>query len=112
MAHFLSLSLIPNFSAPVVLAGMGQSSHRSLNTNATPSPPTKAYRDGFRNSKKNIRKAMGLLPPGLEPETFALPDTLIEVLVRRSNQLSYGSRPNVLETEIPIPAHNSPKLRR
>jgi hypothetical protein len=33
-----------------------------------------------------------MLPPGLEPETFALPDTRIEVLVRRSNQLSYGSQ--------------------
>src|SRR5690349_11391069 len=45
-----------------------------------------------KTDKKNIRKALGLLPPGLEPETFALPNTRIEVLVRRSNQLSYGSR--------------------
>ncbi|KAF5624529.1 ferric-chelate reductase [Fusarium sp. NRRL 52700] len=77
-----------------------RNSRRSLNTNAAPNPPTKAYHDGYRNGKKNIRKAMGLLPPGLEPETFALPDTRNEVLVRRSNQLSYGSRPNALEAEM------------
>ncbi|KAK2129388.1 hypothetical protein NOF04DRAFT_1321849, partial [Fusarium oxysporum II5] len=46
------------------------------------------------NSKKESGGLLGLLPPGLEPETFALPNTRIEVLVRRSNQLSYGSRPD------------------
>jgi hypothetical protein len=45
------------------------------------------------NGKKMNWRALGLLPPGLEPETFALQSTRYEVLVRRSNQLSYGSRP-------------------
>ncbi|KAJ0152872.1 hypothetical protein HZ326_4767 [Fusarium oxysporum f. sp. albedinis] len=31
----------------------------------------------------------------------------IEVLVRRSNQLSYGSRPNALEADVLIPAQDS-----
>ena len=46
-----------------------------------------------KKSKNTNRKALGLLPPGLEPETFASLNIQIEVLVRRSNQLSYGSRP-------------------
>ncbi|KAI1062716.1 hypothetical protein LB506_005914 [Fusarium annulatum] len=52
------------------------------------------------NAKSNNWKALGLLPPGLEPETFALPDTRNEVLVRRSNQLSYGSRPIVDDQDV------------
>jgi hypothetical protein len=51
------------------------------------------------NAKSYNWKALGLLPPGLEPETFALPDTRNEVLVRRSNQLSYGSRP-IVESDV------------
>ena len=51
-----------------------------------------------KGTKINNWKALGLLPPGLEPETFASLNIQIEVLVRRSNQLSYGSRP-IVENE-------------
>ena len=52
-----------------------------------------------KGAKSNKWKALGLLPPGLEPETFASLNIQIEVLVRRSNQLSYGSRP-IVENEL------------
>jgi hypothetical protein len=45
-----------------------------------------------------------MLPPGLEPETFASLNIQIEVLVRRSNQLSYGSRP-IVERDTRFTAH-------
>ena len=50
-----------------------------------------------QREKKRIRKRLdgtrALLPAGLEPATFALPTLSLEagVLVRSSNQLSYGS---------------------
>jgi hypothetical protein len=44
-----------------------------------------------KGKNKQSAGAGDLLPPGLEPETFASPITRYEVLVRRSNQLSYGS---------------------
>jgi hypothetical protein len=53
----------------------------------------------LETAKNESGGLLGLLPPGLEPETFALPNTRIEVLVRRSNQLSYGSRPDVIVEE-------------
>ena len=52
-----------------------------------------------KGTKSHNWKALGLLPPGLEPETFASLNIQIEVLVRRSNQLSYGSRP-IVENEL------------
>ena len=52
--------------------------------------------NAVRLTKKKVDNGAGaMLPPGLEPETFALPNTRNEVLVRRSNQLSYGSRSTV-----------------
>jgi hypothetical protein len=49
-----------------------------------------------------------LLPPGLEPETFASPITRYEVLVRRSNQLSYGSQSAVVVGGPHVCVHKAP----
>ena len=70
---------------------------------------TTQHKQPFRTQKdiakilKNCKKIADrrwetLLPPGLEPETFASLNIQIEVLVRRSNQLSYGSRSAIVET--------------